>query len=77
MLSYEECKEIAESIARNHNATLVRAYRIRNDFVFEAAGNWAGVFPAVIFSENGDTMGLWLYLNKYDLRMDDAVDIPL
>ena len=77
MLSYEECKKIAEERARNYNATLVKAYRIRNDFVFEAEGNWAGVFPVVLFAETGDTMGLWLYLNKYDLMMDDTVEIPL
>ena len=74
MLSYEECKSIAAQIASGHDAKLVKAYQIRNDYVFEAAGEWAGVFPVVVFSENGDTMGLWQYLERFDLTWDDLVE---
>ena len=75
MLSYEECKDIAVQIASGHDAKLAKAYQIRNDYVFEAAGEWVGVFPVVVFAENGDTMGLWHYLNRFDLTWDDMVEI--
>lgn len=76
MLSYEECKNIAAQIARDHNATLVEAYQIQDDYAFEAAGEWAGVFPIIVLSENGDTMGLWHYLDRFDLTWADMVELP-
>ena len=45
--------------------------------MFEAAGEWAGVFPVVVFAENGETMGLWHYLQRFDMTENDMSNIPL
>ena len=76
MLSYAECKKIAEDKAREHDIELDTAYSLGADFVFESSKEKCiGILPVVVSSDNGKTFGLWPYLNSFDKSMDDMEQI--
>lgn len=77
MKGFEECKKIADIKASIYSTKIVKAYSIADDFVFYAEGEWEGVFPIVVLSEDGSTCGLWKYLNDKDKTMDDMTEITL
>lgn len=77
MLTYEECKNIAIEKAKSYNVSITKVYNIGNDFVFDTDVKFEGVFPVVVSSENGNTKGLWIYINEKDLSMYDMEERPL
>lgn len=76
MLSYEDCKKIAIKDAEGYNTTIDKAYTIGKDYAFEnSKEELMGILPVVVLRETGDCTGLWAYLNKEDLTMDDMQEI--
>lgn len=75
MLNFDECKAIAEKRAEEYGTEIAKSYEIGNDFVFDVSEQFTGVFPVVIDAETGDIFGLWEYLVKCNLTMDDMRDI--
>ena len=71
MLSFDECKAIAEEKAKEYGAEITAAYKIGNDFAFDTAEKWVGVFPFTVDSETGEICGLWEYLCRTGKTMDD------
>lgn len=77
MLNYDNCKQIAIKKAESYGATLEKAYLINGDYAFDTKEEFIGIFPVVIRKKNGDMFGLWEYLNKSDLTMDDMCVVNL
>lgn len=76
MLSYEDCKNIAKKDCDGFGATINKAFSIGKDYVFDNSEvEYMGILPIVVSSETGDCFGLWAYLNKEDLTMDDMQEI--
>ena len=75
MKTYDECRKIAEEMAKSYNATISKAYTIGSDYVFDTDDEVIGVFPLVVLSETGNTSGIWNYLNTNDKTMDDMQEI--
>ena len=76
MLSYEECKKAAMEKAKEYNIALDTAYSIGRDFAFESKKKeCVGILPVVVSRKSGKTYGLWPYLNKFNLSMDDMKEI--
>ena len=74
MLSYEECRKIAERKAAQYNVNISKAYTLGDAYVFETDVEFTGAFPLVV-DKNGATYGLWHYLNEKDLTMDDMSEL--
>lgn len=77
MLNYDNCKQIAIKKAESYNTSIDKAYLINGDYAFDTKEEFIGIFPVVIRKKNGDMFGLWEYLNKSDLTMDDMRAINL
>ena len=76
MLTFDECKAIADKKAAEYGVDIDGAYKIGNDYAFEnKSQEWAGVFPFVVESESGVVCGLWEYLIKENKTMDDMQDV--
>lgn len=75
MLSFDECKAIAENRAQEYGAEITKAYTIGSDFAFDTEERFAGVFPVVVVAESGTVSGLWEYLVENNLTMDDMQDV--
>lgn len=71
MLSFDECKAIADNRAQEYGAEIAKAYSIGNDFAFDTDEQFIGVFPLVVESKTGKACGMWEYLVKHNLTMDD------
>ena len=77
LLCYEECKAIAEENAYVNNTTLSKAYEIDGAYVFDSVEERLGVFLMAINRKSGNRIGLWHYINKHGLSMDDMVEREL
>lgn len=75
MLTYEKCKEIASNRAADYGTEITKSYTIGSDFVFDADEQYPGVFPFVVCADSGEISGLWPYLIKKDMTMDDMQEI--
>ncbi len=72
MLTYSECKEIALSKAQEFGIELDKAYILGKGFVFESSKEeCVGLFPIVVKKSDGECTGLWSYINKNNLSMDN------
>lgn len=76
MKTYEECKEIAVERASAFDVAVDKAYKLGENYVFDSSTTQCvGVLPMVVDTENGNICGLWHYLNKAELSMDDMQEI--
>ena len=76
MLSYQQCKNIAVEALKEYGIEIDKAYSIGKDYVFEdSKEEHMGILPIVVSSKDGKCIGLWAYLNRYDMSMDDMRDI--
>lgn len=71
MLTFDECKVIAERHAQEYGTKIEKAYKIGNGFAFDTPEQFTGVFPFVVDAETETSSGLWEYLVKNNLSMDD------
>lgn len=76
-MNYAECKEIAENKAKAFNATIDKAGKLGDDYVFDSSEEYIGIFPVVVRSKGGKCTGLWQYLNENDMTMDDMQEVKL
>ncbi len=76
-MNYAECKEIAENKVKIFNATIGKAYKLGDDYVFDSSEEYIGIFPVVVSSKDGKCTGLWQYLNENDMTMDDMQEVEL
>ena len=77
MLSYDECKQMAEEKAESYGLKITKAYRLGDAFVFDTDIECEGIMPVVIDPETEKTTGLWRYINDKDLEMGDMKEIEL
>ena len=61
----------------HYDTSIDKAYLINGDYAFDTKEEFIGIFPVVIRKKNGDMFGLWEYLNKVDLTMDDMCVVNL
>lgn len=78
MLSYDECKEKAVSKAEEYGAVIDKAYSIGDAYVFDDSEHeCVGVLPLVVDPSTGNTEGIWNYINRNNMTMDDMVEREL
>lgn len=75
MLTFDECKAIADSRAQEYGTEITKAYKIGKDFAFDTDEQFSGVFPFVVVAETGAESGLWGYLVENNLTMDDMQEV--
>ena len=76
MLTREECKAIALEKLDGYGIELDKVSTLKNAFVFEnSKEEYMGILPIVVDTETGETSGLWHYLGKHDLTMDDIEEV--
>ena len=76
MMSYDECKTLAEERAKERTLEINRAYKLGFGFVFDNKDiESVGTFPLVVDRKSGELSGLWAYLEKNKLSMDDMKEI--
>ena len=76
MLSYEECKAIAEEMVKGHNATLDKAYKLDDDYVFDNSEvTFEGLYPIVVCAEDGKCWGLWRYIKTFKKNTVKMIEI--
>ena len=76
MLTYEECKRIAVNRAKGYDLTINKAYKLNGAYVFDSNVELMGILPIVVDTE-GNTKGIWAYINEHDLTMDDMEEIEV
>ena len=76
MLPYQECKNIALESAKEYGISIDKAYSIGKDYVFEdSKEEHIGILPIVVSNKDGKCSGLWAYINRYNMSMDDMQEI--
>ena len=75
MLTFDECKAIADNRAQEYGTEITKAYKIGKDFAFDTDEQFTGVFPFVVVAESGTASGLWEYLVENNLTMDDMQEV--
>lgn len=75
MLTYSECKSIAQGKALTVNAIIDKAYSLGGNYVFDTKEEYIGIFPIVVDTANGNIYRLWQFLNEYDMSMDDMQEV--
>lgn len=78
MFDFDACKGIAEKKAEEYNASIDTAYKIGNDYAFDnTSEKWTGVFPFIVETATGAICGLWEYLIRNDMTMDDLQEMTV